>query len=178
MFGSEQTERARSTTVEVLASHGTHMQHDNAPLLPPDGPRQFAEMLQGYRTSGGVVASPELLALCGRHSVADVALLARWIVERSVVCFEWQSQTWFPLFQFRPPAFAPSQQLQPLLTQLAQSRNAWQVAHWLIVPSRQLGGREPLALLDIDASAVLRAARCKGTPAPEHPASRRMHQSA
>lgn len=154
------------------------MQYDNSPLLLQDGTRQFTEMLQGYRTRGGLVASPELLALCGRHSVSDVAILARWIVERSVVCFEWQSQTWFPLFQFRPPAFTPSLPLQPLLTQLARSRNAWQVAHWFIAPSRQLGGRAPLALLDIEASAVLRAAGCNGTPELAHPTPVRMHQSA
>ncbi len=116
-------------------------------------------MLDGYRPSGGLAACPELLSLCRRHGGADVATLARWIVGRAVVAFEWQSQTWFPLFQFRAPDFAPAPRMQPLSTELSGSYNSWDAAHWFVIPNPRLGGQAPVTLLDSDPGAVLRAAR-------------------
>jgi hypothetical protein len=131
---------------------------------------QFMAMLDAYRDSGGLAACPELLSLCRRHSGADLTTLARWIVERSVVCFEWQSQTWFPMFQFRANEFAPSPRLRPLLTELANAYNAWEVAHWFVIPNLHLGGHRPVSLLDTDLYAVQCVAQAI-VPASQRPSS-------
>lgn len=144
------------------ASHRSTGWHDTGVDQPSD--HQFVAMLDGYRASGGLAASPELLALCRRHGGTDVATLARWIVERTVVSFEWQSRTWFPLFQFRAPDFAPTLRLRPLLADLSAIYCPWEVAHWFIIPNLSLGSRVPMGLLDSDLDAVLRAARGMTTP--------------
>ena len=125
---------------------------------------QFVAMLDGYRPSGGLAACPELLGLCRRHCGADGTILARWIVERAVVSFEWQSQTWFPLFQFRATNFTPSARLRPLLAQLSENYNPWSAAHWFVIPNPRLGGRVPVSLLDTDLGAVLAAAQPTALP--------------
>lgn len=130
----------------------------NTPVGQPQD-HQFVAMLDGYRASGGLAACPELLALCRRHSGADVATLARWIVERAVVSFDWQSQSWFPLFQFRATNFAPSHRLRPLLMQLADNYTPWAAAHWFVVPNPWLGGQAPVSLLESDLCSVLHVAQ-------------------
>ncbi len=125
---------------------------------------QFVAMLDAYRDSGGLAACPELLSLCRRRCGADLTTLARWIVERAVVCFEWQSQTWFPLFQFRAADFAPSVRLRPLLKELSSTCNACEVAHWFVIPNLRLGGRIPVSLLDTDLGAVRCAAQAMLPP--------------
>lgn len=154
------------------------MPYNTSPLLLSDRTRQFAAMRDGYRASGGLATSPELLALWGPHCVTDVAMLARWIVARSVVSFEWQSETWFPLFQFRPPTLTPSIQSRPLLVELAGTRSRWELANWLITPNGQLCGQLPLALLESDGSAVLRAARGGGLSMPAKRGTARICRSA
>lgn len=65
-------------------------------------------MLDAYRDSDGLARCPEALALFRRRFGSDARILTRRMVEHEVVCFEWQSQTWFPLFQFRGMDFAPA----------------------------------------------------------------------
>ena len=120
---------------------------------------RFVAMLDAYRNSGGLARCPELLALLKQRSVADVAILARWIVEREVICFEWQSQTWFPLFQFVRPEFVPDPRHFPILMELACIFDSAEVAYWFASPHPDLAESKPVDLLDSDMPAVLLAAR-------------------
>ena len=66
-----------------------------------DRDRAFATMLRAYKTGGGLARGDEIasrLHECG----GGVSQLARWIVEREVISFKWQSELWLPWFQFDP----------------------------------------------------------------------------
>lgn len=62
--------------------------------------QKFVAMLDAYRCSGGLARAQEVVALFKHHRETDVVLLATWILSRKVICFEWQSKMWLPLFQF------------------------------------------------------------------------------
>lgn len=120
---------------------------------------QFVDMLNAYRDSGGLARCAELLGLLMRRRGSDVATLGRWIAGREVICFEWQSHTWFPLFQFGAVDFAPDRRLRPILAELACVYHPWAVATWFASVNPWLGERLPVDLLDSDPAAVLRAAQ-------------------
>lgn len=58
------------------------------------------EMQQAFRSTGGIIAGDEFCQLLRRRSDQPISQLARWIVHRRIVHFEWRSSTWLPLFQF------------------------------------------------------------------------------
>ena len=120
---------------------------------------QFISMRVFYRGSGGLAQAPELLALFKRHAGPNVATLARWIVERQVIGFEWQRQTWFPLFQFSRQDLAPDPRLRPVFAELTGVYDAWELANWFARPNPWLTDRVPVDTLDSDRAAVLYAAR-------------------
>lgn len=95
------------------AAHGLHR---CSPESHAD--HQFVAMLNGYRGSGGLARADEVLKVLKCHSEAHVARLARWIVKRKVICFEWRSQTWLPWFQFHRLDTTPQPDLEPVFTEL------------------------------------------------------------
>ncbi len=122
----------------------------------------FVMMLDAYREGGGLARADELQSLFRRNGGPDVAGLARWIVERRIVCFDWQAQTWIPLFQFKRLEVMPDPRLDPILAELNPSFDQWEVATWLARPNPWLLHRAPVQTLDLDYPAVLDAARADG----------------
>ena len=122
----------------------------------------FVMMLDAYRDGGCLVRADELLSLFKRNGGPDVAGLARWIVERKIICFDWQAQTWLPLFQFRRLEVMPDPRPDPVLVELNPSFDQWEVATWLARPNPSLSHRAPVQTLDLDYQAVLDAARADG----------------
>lgn len=132
---------------------------------PPPGfnaiaDREFLEMLDGYRAYGGLARLQEVLTLFRqRPGVADLSTLAYWMVSRKVVCFEWQQQSWFPLFQLDREQLRPKASLQQVLAELSQVYDPWDLAYWFARPSPWLDDRSPVQVFDSDLQAVLYAAR-------------------
>ena len=62
--------------------------------------RQFLSLLQSFRPSGGVSGAQGVADLLFTRSGQHVGTLARWIVRGEVVHFDWQHDTWLPMFQF------------------------------------------------------------------------------
>ena len=92
---------------------------------------QFIGMLNGYRGSGGLARPPEVLALFNRWRGADAATLERCIVDREVICFEWQSQPWIPMFQFDRLCLGPNVKPTLVFGRYALiERVRWQPATW------------------------------------------------
>jgi hypothetical protein len=124
-----------------------------------DADGQFIAMLVSYRSSGGLARAQEVLALFKRHCGSDLATLARWIVKRKVVGFEWQSDLWLPLFQFNRIDMTPQPGLDPVLAELTSVYDAWELANWFAQANAWLADHTPAETLVLDPTAVLHAAR-------------------
>jgi hypothetical protein len=116
-------------------------------------------MLESYRGSGGLARAQEVVALSKRCGGPDVAMLGSWIAERAVICFDWQSQTWLPLFQFNAFDMTRQPELRPVFAELTSVYDAWELANWFVQPNPWLANRIPVDTFASDLSAVLHAAR-------------------
>lgn len=120
---------------------------------------QFVAMLDAYRPSGGLAHADEVVAHIGLRPGAGVAVLARWIVERHVISFVWQSQTWLPWFQFKRQQGMPSPELVCVIAELTAVYDTWELAQWFAQPNSALAGVAPVDVIGADADAVVQAAR-------------------
>ena len=120
---------------------------------------EFVAMLDAYRSSGGLARAPEVIALFKRCQGPSVATLASWIAERDVICFEWDTQAWLPLFQFDRRLLRPDPQLQPVFAELTCVYDQWDIGAWFARPNRWLGDCTPVDVRVFDLPAVLHAAR-------------------
>jgi hypothetical protein len=120
---------------------------------------QFVAMLNSYRGSGGLARATDVVSMFAYRRGPDVATLARWIVERAVISFEWESKTWLPLFQFNRSEMKPRRELRPLFAELTPVYDAWELANWFSRPNPGLADRSPVQTIAYDLTAVLHAAR-------------------
>lgn len=125
--------------------------------------QQFISMLNNYRRNGGLARADEVVRL-GKHGAGlDVAKLARWIVERDVISFEWREETWLPLFQFDRPTMNIRHELKPVLNELQGVYSPCELAEWFARLNSSLHGWSPADVLSTDQAgnlfAVLQTAR-------------------
>ena len=121
--------------------------------------RQFAEMQRAFRDHGGLARVQDLLARFKPADGANLATLARWIVKREVVCFDWQQQTWFPLFQLEARKLLLKPPLRTVLAELSPVFDHWEIANWFARANPWLANSSPVATFATDMPAVLYAAR-------------------
>lgn len=130
----------------------------------------FMALLQGYRRSGGLARASDVVDLLDPGTGTGLARLARWVVERRVIHFEWQAQTWLPWFQFGGPDHTPDPALGAVLSVLARAvlpaatQGDWARAVWFARPHERLADRAPLDVIGVNAGAVLRAAGADAGP--------------
>jgi hypothetical protein len=120
---------------------------------------EFFAMLNAYRGSGGLARAQEVFVLFKLCCRSDVATLARWIVKRKVISFDWQSKIWLPLFQFNRSDMTPQPGLSHVLGELGAVFDPWETANWFAKPNAWIADRTPADTLQRDVSAVLNAAR-------------------
>ncbi len=125
------------------------------PMRPND---RFVALLNAYRGSGGMVRGGEVLALFGRRGACDLAQLARRMLERQVIAFEWQSQTWLPWFQFNALDLGTHAALAPMLVELNAIYSPWELASWFVQRNDLLDMRTPVEVFSCDPDAVQHAA--------------------
>jgi hypothetical protein len=156
--------------VSPLASplHQAHQPSDGRSLaqLPPmpAGRPTLADlgylaMVQQYRASGGLAAVNQVVGLMREICDQPVSVLARWIVQREVVCFIWKCEHLLPMFQFELRSMSLLPHLQATLSELVPVFDEWELALWFAQPNSWLQGAAPVNLIDLDASAILDAAR-------------------
>ena len=116
-------------------------------------------MLQAYERTGGLLDSDEAILLLRRHTSQPVSLLARWIVQQSVLSFEWESERLFPVFQFDPAHMSVRSEVSAVLLELSGTFDDRELAAWFAAPNSWLGDAAPLDVLETDLAAVLDAAR-------------------
>lgn len=120
---------------------------------------QFVLMALAYGQRGGFVTGDEVAGLMRGHVDQPVSVLARWIVTRQVLGFEWRSQTWIPLFQFNLAEMSVRPDVWHVLRELSSALEDWELAIWFASPNVWLQDAVPLDMIDRDPSAVLHAAR-------------------
>jgi hypothetical protein len=103
---------------------------------------QFIAMLNVYRASGGLARAQEVAAMC-RCAGTGLGTLAQQIIERKVVCLEWQSRIWLPLFQFQRPGMTLLPGLGAVLSELVAIYDDWDIANWFSRPNPWLADCTP-----------------------------------
>jgi len=79
-----------------------------APLCPAmnveipgnENDQAFISLLDLYRGSGGLARAQEVFIMFKSRNDLGVAALAGWIAHRTVLCLQWSTDVWPPLFQF------------------------------------------------------------------------------
>ena len=124
-----------------------------------DTPQRCLELMHVFRATGGVVSGDSLALLLRRRSDQPLSLLARWIVNRQVLSFECHSQTMLPMFQFDLAALTVQPGLRPVMAELTDVFDDWELVDWFARPNGWLSGESPVAVFAGDLAAVLQAAR-------------------
>lgn len=120
---------------------------------------QYLAMARGYAPSGGIAGCDEMVGLLRCCFDQPISVLARWIVGRAVVCFEWRATTVLPIFQFDISDMTIRPQVSEVLRELRDTFDDREVAQWFALPNDWLGGRAPVDMLRTDPAAVLDTAR-------------------
>jgi hypothetical protein len=143
----------------VTAGRGAEMPWTvpGMPDVEPDA--RFAELVDGYRRSGGLARAADVLASLHRSGAADIATLARWIARHEVVHLVWQTETWLPVFQFSGADMQPHAAVRRAIVELAPLMNPWELAQWFARANLELAGRRPADMLAVDPEAIWQAAR-------------------
>ena len=121
---------------------------------------QFASMLNAYRASGGLGGVQDIVQMLQRHDSSATLTLARWILKRQVICFEWRPMTWLPWlpwFQFRPGVTTQQLELAPVFAELAAVFDPWEMAIWFAQPNSWLANCRPADSSQADSTAVMLA---------------------
>ena len=118
-------------------------------------------MLESYRDSGGLARVHEVFTIHKSKHGSDFAHLARSIVKRELLSFDWQSNVWIPLFQFDRTSMTLQPGLAAVLEALNPDYTPWSLAMWFAKPNAWLHGHTPANTMRIDAAAVLAAARAR-----------------
>jgi hypothetical protein len=121
---------------------------------------QFLAMLRSFRRSGGLARGHDVASLLASRSGLNIGNLARWIVEDEVVHFDWQCDSWFPMFQFGGPDMTPRPGVSRVLKELRGVFEPWDTAQWFARPCAALAGMTPADAMPLDPEKVWRAARC------------------
>jgi hypothetical protein len=116
-------------------------------------------MLQAYERTGGLLDSDEAMLLLRRRTSQPLSLLARWIVQQSVLSFEWESERLFPVFQFDPSHMSVRTEVSAVLLELSGTFDDRELATWFAAPNPWLRDAAPLDVLHTDLAGVLDAAR-------------------
>lgn len=120
---------------------------------------QFVDMREVYCARGGLLQGDELARRMLDRGCGDFASLAKMIVTRQVLSFDWRGACWVPMFQFNQVALtllpAPCQ----VRAELPASFDGWSLAIWFATTNSWLDERLPVDVLQDDLAAVLSAAR-------------------
>jgi len=120
---------------------------------------QFHDVIEAYHRSGGVATGNEVAALVRPHRDQAVSTVARWIVARDVLSFDWRMQPLVPLFQFDLARMLPRKCVSEVLAELVDVFDNWDLARWFAEPNAWLGDRAPADLITACPHDVLDAAR-------------------
>lgn len=123
------------------------------------GKQEFAEMSHAFRPHGGFVSTDEVALKLRCCCEQPIARLARWIFSRSVVCISWDAESLMPAFQFAPDDMTVRPRCAAVLDELRDILDNWEMGLWFAAPNALLDYAAPVAVMEHESLAVLRAAR-------------------
>jgi hypothetical protein len=130
-----------------------------APAMRRLEDRQFLEMDRSYARSGGTATGDEVARRLRRWSEQPLSTIARWIVDRRIVCFEWEGQTLVPLFQFDLDDMTIRAGVTAVVNELKDVFDMWELAVWFAQPNTWLDEACPVDEILTRPHDVLQAAR-------------------
>lgn len=120
---------------------------------------QFIDMLGAFRRTRGLARGHEVTSLLYTRAGLNVSTLARWMVDGEVVHFEWQHDSWFPMFQFSGQDLPIRLCVRQVLQEFDGVLDRWEIAQWFACPSATLGLRSPADEMALNPDLVIEAAR-------------------
>jgi hypothetical protein len=129
--------------------------------MPPARRRDDARLsilLAGFDEEGGVASSDEVIGLMRAHWRQPISMLARWIVTRQLVTFNWKTKLLLPLFQFERPRMTPREGVVDVVRTLSDGLDDEGIALWFVRPNAELFGLTPLRVVLADPLPVAEAA--------------------
>jgi len=121
--------------------------------------KQFVVMERAYTRTGGLETGDCVAALLRRRSNQPISTLARWIVDRRIVSFNWQAKTLIPLFQFDLATMSLRSSAVDVVQELVSSLDDWNLSLWFAQPNGWLDDAAPVDVIAADPMLVLQAAR-------------------
>jgi len=125
----------------------------------PDADARARAVLDAYGRTGGLASGDEVTFMLRRRTSQPISMLARWIVEQRVVSLGWQGEYLLPMFQFDRSDMALRPPVAAVLDEFDGTFDDWDLATWFALPNSWLADEAPIDVLDVDAGAVLQAAR-------------------
>jgi len=122
---------------------------------------EFAMMQRAYRRTGGLAHGDEIARVLGERRGQPISTVARWIVSRTVISFDWHSQILLPLSQFDATDMLPRPAIAAVVRELIDVFNDWDLAVWFAQPNGWLRDAAPVDAIARNASDVLSAARAE-----------------
>lgn len=120
---------------------------------------QYLQMQHAYGRSGGLLSGTEAAHRLRSHCDQPLSTLARWIVTRKIVSFEWHSHILVPVFQFDPTDMALRPIVVDVLREFHGVLDDWDCACWFAEPNTWLGDTAPVDAVTSQPQNVLCAAR-------------------
>lgn len=121
--------------------------------------QDFMEMLRTFRNSGGIARGDEVVEMLQAARSFDVSHLARGLVNREILSFEWHDELWLPLFQFDLRDMTLRETPQRITAELSCAFDGWALAQWFVTPNSWLAGRMPVEVIGDYPADVFHAAR-------------------
>ena len=120
---------------------------------------QFLLMESSFGKTGGLATADGAVRLMRKFADQPLSRLAHWIVCRTIVSFEWRTQTLVPLFQFNASDMSLRSEILMIVRELAGAFDNWDTALWFAQPNVWLNDKAPIDIVASDPFAVLEAAR-------------------
>src|SRR5258705_6224862 len=120
--------------------------------------RAVAGVLSAFRRHGGLARGDDIADRLRQLHGTNLSALARRIVARELICFEWHGELWLPLLQFDWVDMSLQPAIRQVAAELAGVVDAWEGCCWLAAPHSSLDDRAPLGVLGSGPIARLRGA--------------------
>jgi hypothetical protein len=126
---------------------------------PHTDERQFVAMSRVYNRFGGLLRGDDVAQLMRRHCEQPISIIARWIVRREILSFDWRSSTFVPLFQFDIARASLRPEVSQVIQELRPVFDDWDLASWFVHPNAFLNERTPVEAIAGEPEEVLEVAR-------------------
>jgi hypothetical protein len=144
---------ATSITASGLPLIEDLLKRNDASQLP------YEAMLRFYNREGGLFTGDQLATLLSDSIEQPISVVARWIVDRRVVCLSNGVQLLLPVFQFDLPRAAIRPEVEDAVRTMRDALDDWGIASWFASANAQLDGVAPAQAIRRGVASLDRAAR-------------------